>query len=176
MVDAPQTPSHGVQPDPIWPDASPPRSAPATNPAQRPPARAADGTAQLLPLANFVLLTEARGPNQIDRFQRTRKVTVVANLQDFSLSQAIDATNKIAAGLAMPPDYRIVFTGRAKTLGETFTNFLTAFGLALIFMYMILAAQFENFVHPVAYSIFDDWSHGRFWKKRALPPKNQPSS
>jgi HAE1 family hydrophobic/amphiphilic exporter-1 len=50
----------------------------------------------------------------------------------------------------LPPDYTVVFTGRAKTLQETRQNFLIAFGLAMVFMYMILAAQFENFLHPIA--------------------------
>jgi HAE1 family hydrophobic/amphiphilic exporter-1 len=52
--------------------------------------------------------------------------------------------------LNLPPGYSASFTGRAKTLQETGQNFLIAFGLAMIFMYMILAAQFENFVHPVS--------------------------
>ena len=51
--------------------------------------------------------------------------------------------------LDLPPDYGIVFGGRAKTLGETGTNFLIAFVLSFLFMYMILAAQFESFVHPI---------------------------
>src|ERR1043166_794180 len=46
--------------------------------------------------------------------------------------------------------YKVSFTGRAKTLQETGQNFLIAFSLAMVFMYMILAAQFENFVHPVS--------------------------
>ena len=52
--------------------------------------------------------------------------------------------------LNLPPDYQVVFTGRAKTMQETFQNFFVAFGLAMIFMYMILAAQFEHFVHPIS--------------------------
>ncbi|MHA3772238.1 efflux RND transporter permease subunit [Verrucomicrobiota bacterium sgz303538] len=112
--------------------------------------RSADGRELFLPLANFVQMVEARGPDQIDRFQRQRKVTVVANLQNYSLSDAMQATTQIAEGMNLPPEYRLYFTGRAKTLQETFQNFLKAFGLALIFMYMILAAQFENFVHPIA--------------------------
>ena len=54
------------------------------------------------------------------------------------------------AELNLPPDYQVVFTGRAKTMQETFQNFFIAFGLAMIFMYMILAAQFEHFVHPIS--------------------------
>jgi HAE1 family hydrophobic/amphiphilic exporter-1 len=104
----------------------------------------------LVPLANFVHFHEARGPNQIDRFQRQRKVTVVANLDGLALGEAMQDVARIVARANLPPGYQVVFTGRAKTLQETGQNFLIAFGLAMIFMYMILAAQFENFVHPVS--------------------------
>jgi HAE1 family hydrophobic/amphiphilic exporter-1 len=56
----------------------------------------------------------------------------------------------IASELNMPAGYQIVFTGRAKSFQETLGNFLIAFGVAMVFMYMILAAQFEHFVHPVS--------------------------
>ncbi|MBI1177396.1 MMPL family transporter [bacterium] len=104
----------------------------------------------LVPLSNFVHFHEERGPNQIDRFQRQRKVTIVANLAGRALGDAMQDVRGIVARANLPPGYQVVFTGRAKTLQETGQNFLIAFGLAMIFMYMILAAQFENFLHPVA--------------------------
>jgi len=106
---------------------------------------------QLVQLLNFVNLREERGPNQIDRFQRQRKVTVVGNLiPGYPLGDAITTVKEAIAKLNLPADYQVVFTGRAKTLEETFQNFILAFGLAMIFMYMILAAQFEHFVHPIS--------------------------
>ncbi|NOS68370.1 MAG: efflux RND transporter permease subunit [Verrucomicrobia bacterium] len=105
----------------------------------------------LVQMANFVHFREARGPNQIDRFQRQRKVTIVANLtSDKALGDAITDTQESVKKLELPAGYGTIFTGRAKTLQETFQNFILAFGLAMIFMYMILAAQFESFVHPVS--------------------------
>lgn len=104
----------------------------------------------LVQLANFVKFREARGPNQIDRFQRQRKVTIVANLVDKPLGEAMQEVQQIVHELNLPAGYSVLFAGRAKTLQETGQNFLIAFGLAMIFMYMILAAQFENFVHPVS--------------------------
>jgi HAE1 family hydrophobic/amphiphilic exporter-1 len=104
----------------------------------------------MVQLVNFISFNEARGPNQIDRYQRQRKVTVIGNLVGYTLSQAMDDVRQAAAELNLPADYRVVFSGRARTLGETFQNFFIAFGLAMIFMYMILAAQFEHLVHPVA--------------------------
>jgi HAE1 family hydrophobic/amphiphilic exporter-1 len=108
-------------------------------------------TTGLVQLANVVNFREARGPNQIDRYQRQRKVTLVANLApDKALGDAMQDVQGTFHELNLPPGYNVVFTGRAKTLQETGQNFLIAFGLAMIFMYMILAAQFENFVHPIS--------------------------
>lgn len=104
----------------------------------------------MVQMANFINFEEARGPNQIDRYQRQRKVTVIGNLTGYPLSEAMQDVRNAAAEINLPPDYRLVFTGRAKVLQETFQNFFVAFGLAMIFMYMILAAQFEHFAQPVA--------------------------
>jgi len=52
----------------------------------------------------------------------------------------------------LPPEYQVIFTGRAKQLVETFQNFLIAFGLAMIFMYMILAAAVRAFRSPGLHS------------------------
>jgi len=114
--------------------------------------RLTSGTnAGLVQLVNFVQFREARGPNQIDRFQRQRKVTIVANLtSDKALGDAIQDVQASVKQMDLPAGYGAIFTGRAKTLQETFQNFVLAFGLAMIFMYMILAAQFESFVHPVS--------------------------
>ncbi len=104
---------------------------------------------QLVRLANLATLTEERGPAQIDHYNRQRKVTLVANLDQIPLSTAVERVRGIVAGLDLPPTYSVVFGGRAKSLGESGTNFLIAFLLSFVFMYMILAAQFESFVHPI---------------------------
>jgi len=105
----------------------------------------------LVQLANFVRLDESRGPNQIDRFQRQRKVTLIANMvPGYALGDAINYVRQVISELNLPPEYQIALTGRAKSFQETGYNFLVAFSIAMIFMYMILAAQFEHFVHPVS--------------------------
>lgn len=108
------------------------------------------GGSSLVQLANFLRIEESSGPNQIERFQRQRKMSVAANLDNYALGEAIGDLKRIAAGLNMPPGYDVVLTGRAKSFQETGMNFLIAFGVAMIFMYMILAAQFEHFVHPIS--------------------------
>src|SRR5207247_1453476 len=107
--------------------------------------------ASLVQLGNFVKLAEASGPNQIDRFQRQRKVTIVGNLAPgYPLADAVTSVKDVLKEMNLPVEYQVIFTGRAKQLVETFQNFIIAFGLAMIFMYMILAAEFEYFVYLVS--------------------------
>jgi hydrophobic/amphiphilic exporter-1 (mainly G- bacteria), HAE1 family len=111
--------------------------------------RIATPQGQLVRLANLATLSEAVGPTQIDHFNRRRKITIVANLDGIPLDSAVTHIRKIIAGLDLPATYEAEFTGRAKNMAQAMTNFLIAFGLSLLFMYMILAAQFESFTHPI---------------------------
>jgi hydrophobic/amphiphilic exporter-1 (mainly G- bacteria), HAE1 family len=104
---------------------------------------------KLVRLSNLANLAEERGPSQIDHTNRRRKVTLVANLEGLPLNEAIERIGAVVDRLDLPPGYATEFSGRAKALGETGKNFLIAFVLSFLFMYMILAAQFESFVHPV---------------------------
>jgi len=104
---------------------------------------------ELVRLANLATLSEERGPAQIDHYNRQRKVTIVANLDGLALGSGVQRVRDIVASLDLPPTYGIAFGGRAKSLGESGSNFLIAFALSFVFMYMILAAQFESFVHPI---------------------------
>jgi len=110
--------------------------------------RASNGN--LVRLGNLVRITEDIGPAQIDRVNRQRSVTVVANLlPGMPLGTAVEHVRRLARGLDWPPLYDLHFTGRAKGLAESSTNFSLAFLLSVVFMYMVLAAQFESFLHPV---------------------------
>jgi len=95
-------------------------------------------------------LSPELGPAQIDRATRQRQVTITSNLDGLALGAATDHVRKIVDRMELPPDYRIEFFGRAKTMQETLVNFLVALLLSVVFMYMVLAAQFESFLHPVS--------------------------
>ncbi len=110
------------------------------------PIAARDGLVRLEALAEF---QRERGPAQIDRLGRIRQVELGTNLDGLPLGDAVDKVKAMTAELAMPPDYEVVFSGRAKILGDTITSFLTALALSFLFMYMVLAAQFESLLHPV---------------------------
>jgi HAE1 family hydrophobic/amphiphilic exporter-1 len=111
-----------------------------------PSAKAPSGVVRLGNVADF---QDARGPNTIDRFARQRQVVVSANLEGKDLSGAIADLEQHLKEMDLPTEYRYEFIGRAKTMAESTSNFLIAFALAFVFMYMILAAQFESFVHPI---------------------------
>ncbi len=81
---------------------------------------------------------------------RERIVTVVGNPEGIALGEAITRAERILKGMNLPPQYSYVFTGQAKTLGETGYYFLVAFTLSITFMYLILAAQFESWMQPIA--------------------------
>jgi HAE1 family hydrophobic/amphiphilic exporter-1 len=105
---------------------------------------------RLVRLANLITLSEDLGPSQIDRQNRQRKVTIVANLlPTLPLGEAVEKIQGFIDELDLPPMYTAEFSGRAKVLAETGANFAYAFLLSSIFMYMVLAAQFESFLHPI---------------------------
>jgi HAE1 family hydrophobic/amphiphilic exporter-1 len=88
------------------------------------------------------------GPTRIDRYNRTYQAGMIAaQAPDMPLDVAVKAMSA-AVRKELPPGYMVRFTGTAKELDRTTNDLITAFLLACIFMYMVLAAQFESFLHP----------------------------
>jgi HAE1 family hydrophobic/amphiphilic exporter-1 len=108
--------------------------------------------AGLVKLTSVARLDEDLGPTEIERYGRERIVTVLANPdpQVLPLGAAVARATAILEEMKLPPEYTYAFTGQAKTMGETGKYFLIAFGLSILFMYLILAAQFESWTQPVA--------------------------
>lgn len=104
---------------------------------------------QLVRLGNLARLVPGMSPAQIDRYAQERQITVVSNLYQKPLGEAMQQALGIVADLGLAPGYQAVQLGQAKLMAEAFRNFLAAFLLALAFIYMALAAQFESFVHPI---------------------------
>lgn len=110
------------------------------------PIAARGGLVRLEALAEF---ERDRGPAQIDRLGRIRQVEIGSNLEGLPLGDAVDRVRGMVAEMNLPPEYEVVFSGRAKILQETIASFLSALALSFLFMYMVLAAQFESLLHPV---------------------------
>jgi hydrophobic/amphiphilic exporter-1 (mainly G- bacteria), HAE1 family len=101
-------------------------------------------------LSNLVTVEEATGPSAIDRLNRQRQVTLLANVKPGgSQAAVIDQMNLFVRELNVDPAYKTGLAGRSKELGRAGYYFVLAFVLSFVFMYMILAAQFESFIHPV---------------------------
>ncbi len=103
-----------------------------------------------VPLASVVRLQTGTAPASIDRLNRERQVTLLANVPPGgSQSQGLDAIEAATAALGMEAGYGASLTGQSRELQRAGTAFATAVLLSFIFMYMVLAAQFESFIHPV---------------------------
>jgi hydrophobic/amphiphilic exporter-1 (mainly G- bacteria), HAE1 family len=101
-------------------------------------------------LDNVARFAETEGPSQVDRLGRRRQVTITANmLPGASQQAALDALQREARAMRLDPAYSAGVTGTSKSMGEAAVNFILAFALSIIFMYLILAAQFESWLHPV---------------------------
>jgi hydrophobic/amphiphilic exporter-1 (mainly G- bacteria), HAE1 family len=103
----------------------------------------------LIRLDSIAKLDRGLGPSRIDRINRQFTVGLYGNVAPgHALGEAATATQRIVDELALPTGYGMQFSGQVKILEETTKNMLMALGLASIFMYMVLAAQFESLVHP----------------------------
>jgi len=104
---------------------------------------------QLIPLSNLVELKEVAGPVDLRRFDRMRSISITASLgKDYSLGMAIkDLENIIEENL--PPVVRLNYNGESRDFKSTGNALYMTFALALVIAYLVLAAQFESFRHPL---------------------------
>ncbi len=104
----------------------------------------------LVPLGNVVNYGMSTTPSEINRQDLTRQVVITANLDGLPLGTAVKRVQEAAKHLTMAPGYQIVFSGEAEDMAESFAYMAEALVLAVIFVYLILAAQFESFIDPLA--------------------------
>ncbi|WP_437334463.1 efflux RND transporter permease subunit [Sorangium sp. So ce394] len=103
-----------------------------------------------VPLDSVVALEPDSGPSSIGRLGRRRQITISANaapgVGDTAVQAALD---RIIAEQKMPAGYSTQAVGSSKNTASTATSFAVVIGLAFVFMYLILAAQFESWLHPI---------------------------
>jgi HAE1 family hydrophobic/amphiphilic exporter-1 len=119
----------------------------------------ADGVSQMavpstklgaVSMENVARFQESEGPSQVDRIGRRRQMTISANMRTgYDQQSALDALWKEVKAMNIDSAYRVGVTGTSKEMGTAALNFALAFLLSIIFMYLILAAQFESWLHPV---------------------------
>ncbi len=123
-------------------------------------------------LENVASIARGAGPAFLQRYNREFQASVGANLApNYPLDAAASSTTSAIREVGLPPGYSFVFGGQVRQLEETTFNLLLAMLLAAIFMYMVLAAQFESFSHPfiimltlplsIPFALFSLWATGR---------------
>ena len=101
-------------------------------------------------LENIATFSHGAAPSDIRRLNRQRQVTITANmLPGTSQAGAQEEILAAATALGLGSGYQTGFAGRSRELNRTASAFLQALALSLIFMYLVLAAQFESWLHPV---------------------------
>jgi HAE1 family hydrophobic/amphiphilic exporter-1 len=101
-------------------------------------------------LDRLVKASEGTGPSAVDRINRQRQVTLLANTKPGGSATSITSEiDKFVKTLNLPAEYKTGYVGQSKEMGKAGFYFLLAIMLSFIFMYIVLAAQFESFIHPV---------------------------
>ena len=111
--------------------------------------RGPDGEARMVPLRQVAEIVETTSPQIIKRQELQRRVALYANVEGRPSGDVNSEVQKVIKDTVLPPGYRFDVGGQAKDMQESFMALLAAAGLAIIFIYLILASQFASFTQPV---------------------------
>lgn len=101
-----------------------------------------------IPLSSVIKWEESTNPTTIYHYNRYKAATISASLSEgYTIGDGIDAMNKIADKL-LDESYQTALSGPSRDFSESSSNILFAFALALVLIYLVLAAQFESFIDP----------------------------
>ncbi len=109
-----------------------------------------DGSTRVVRLNQVAQITQSSSPDQINRRDLTREVSISANVFGRSAGEVSEGIRKVMDGVKMPPGYSYQFGGSTKNMAEAFSYAVSALVMAIIFIYMILASQFKSFLQPLA--------------------------
>jgi len=110
----------------------------------------ADGSTRIVRLSQVAKVSEATGPNQINRRDLAREVAINANVFNRSAGEVSTDIKAVLENVNFPPGYRYQFGGATKNMAESFGYAISALVMAILFIYMILASQFKSFLQPIA--------------------------
>jgi multidrug efflux pump len=107
-----------------------------------------DRTQELVPLSNLVKLTELGGPVRLNRFDRLRSITISASpTPGYTLGEALDYVEQVVAK-EMPPSVKLNYDGQSREYKQSGGQLYWMFVLAMVVVFLVLAALFESFLHP----------------------------
>jgi len=102
----------------------------------------------LVPITDIASISEDVGPSKINRYSRQKEIRVDANLDNRFLGVVLGEILAETKKLNLDPGYSINVIGQGQTQEESFANILLSLMLAIVFVYIVLAAQFDSFIHP----------------------------
>ncbi|SFL40079.1 efflux RND transporter permease subunit [Pelosinus propionicus] len=111
--------------------------------------RISSKTGTFVRLGDIADIKFSSGPTQIDRESRQRQVIVYANTVGASTGEVLNKVKELIPDLNLPLGYTYKFVGQAQMMQDSFKEIGKALLLAVILIYMVLAAEFESFVHPL---------------------------
>jgi hydrophobe/amphiphile efflux-1 (HAE1) family protein len=117
-------------------------------------------TGELIPLQSVASIQFGSGPSQIDRYNRSRKISVEANLQGVQLGDALKTVHNLPALKSLPANVREEQFGNAKIMKELFSNIALALSAAVLFIYAVLVLLFGDFLHPITIMVALPFSIG----------------
>ncbi len=132
----------------------------------------ASSKGELVRIDNIARLERGLGPSTLQRYNRQFSVNLNADVAPgHALDEASNDVRRVLTNLQLPPGYSFRLSGQTKILDETTANLMMAIALASIFVYMVLAAQFESFIQPIVimtvlplsvpFALFTLWATGR---------------
>ena len=104
----------------------------------------------LVPINALAEIRIGSGPSKINRYDRQREIRVDANLSKKLLGEVLGDVQQKVRAIEVPPGYTVGVTGQGEQQAESFVNIFLSLGLAIVFVYIVLAAQFESFSYPFA--------------------------
>lgn len=109
-----------------------------------------DGQKILIPLSQVAQLEYTTSPSEISRYDRQKEIRLTANLEKTTLGDFDNRFYQDIKDISLPAGYQVGATGQSEDMDESFSSMAVALGLAVAFIFMILAAQFESYSEPFA--------------------------
>ncbi|MDF2500259.1 MAG: mdtC [Anaerosporomusa subterranea] len=104
----------------------------------------------MVPLSQVTDTVYATSPAQIKRYDNQQQITISANLSGISLGEFNKEFNQKIAAVTMPEGYGFVATGQAQSMNDAFSSMVMALTIAVLFIFFVLAAQFESYIDPLS--------------------------
>jgi HAE1 family hydrophobic/amphiphilic exporter-1 len=108
------------------------------------------GQTVMVPLSQVTDTVYATSPAQIKRYDNQQQITISANLSGISLGEFNKEFNQKIAAVTMPEGYGFVATGQAQSMNDAFSSMVMALTIAVLFIFFVLAAQFESYIDPLS--------------------------